>query len=200
MNTENRIITIIGEHADETEDEILSRKVTDIDKVAKTFWLIKKISDKTQKEVQEFCENSESEVKIYFISPASKANPTKGKTVNKEYFDGDKWEKIPKGISPVTGNGYAFILKKLEMQENSKKENVELFTQTKIDINEYAKESTGGELEPIKFNTNTSTILAIKEDMTSHPNKNISNIRTVWAVGTLEKPYYVQVRATNQSD
>jgi len=30
--------------------------------------------------------------------------------------------------------------------------------------------------------------------MTSHENKNISNIRTVWAVGTLEKPYYVKVR------
>ena len=191
MNTENRIITIIGEHADETEDEILSRKVTDIDKIGKTFWLIKKISDKTQKEVQEFCENSESEVKIYFISPASKANPTKGKTVNKEYFDGDNWKKIPEGISPVTGKGYAFILKKLEMQDNSPKENFELFTQTKIDINEYAKEEA---LEPIKFNTNTSTILAIKEDMTAHPKKNISNIRTVWAVGTLEKPYYVKVR------
>jgi hypothetical protein len=193
MKTENRIITIIGPHAGETEDKILSRKVSDIEKADKTFWLIKEISDKTLKEVQEFCENSESEVKIYFISPATPkgARDTKDKTVNKEYFDGDNWKKIPEGISPVTGKGYAFILKKLEMQDNSPKENFELFTQTKIDINEYAKESA---LEPIKFSQKTSTILAIKEDMTSHPNKNISNIRTVWAVGTLEKPYYVKVR------
>ena len=191
MKTENRIITIIGPHAGETEDKILSRKVSDIEKAGKTFWVIKKISEKTLKEVQEFCENSKSEVKIYFISPAAKANPTKSDTKNKEYFDGDNWEKIPEGISPVTGDGYAFILKKLEMQENSPNKSFELFTQTKIDINEYAKEEA---LEPIKFNTNTSTILAIKEDMTSHENKNISNIRTVWAVGTLEKPYYVKVK------
>ena len=191
MKTENRIITIVGPHAGETEDKILSRKVSDIEKAGKTFWVIKKISEKTLKEVQEFCENSKSEVKIYFISPAAKAKPTKSDTKNKEYFDGDNWEKIPEGISPVTGKGYAFILKKLEMQDNSPKENFELFTQTKIDINEYAKESA---LEPIKFSQKTSTILAIKEDMTSHENKNISNIRTVWAVGTLEKPYYVKVK------
>ena len=63
------------------------------------------------------------------------------------------------------------------MQENSPNKSFELFTQTKIDINEYAKEEA---LEPIKFNTNTSTI------------------RTVWAVGTLEKPYYVKVRNNDE--
>ena len=81
------------------------------------------------------------------------------------------------------------------MQENSPNKSFELFTQTKIDINEYAKEEA---LEPIKFNPNTSTILAIKEDMTAHPKINISNIRTEWGVGTLEKPYYVKVRNNDE--
>ena len=191
MNTENRIITIIGPHACETEDRILSRKVCDIKKEGKTFWVIKAISKKTKKtlkEVQEFCENSESEVKIYFISPASPANPTKGKTVNKEYFDGDNWEKIPEGISPVTGDGYAFILSKLDLKTD---ENINIY-----DYAEYPKEPD----MPVIFSNFGSTICAIKKDTSDHPkrmHKNSSgtkNIRTVWAVGTLEKPYYVKVR------
>jgi len=190
MNTENRIITIIGPHACETEDRILSRKVCDIKIAGKTFWLIKAISEKTLKEVQEFCENSESEVKIYFISPATPkgARPTKDKTVNKEYWDGDNWEKIPEGISPVTGKGYAFILSKLDLKTD---ENINIY-----DYAEYPKESD----MPVIFSNRASTICAIKEDMSDHPkrmHKNSSgtkNIRTVWAVGTLEKPYYVKVR------
>ena len=197
MNTEKRIFTIVGPHAQETKNSIFDRKIKDIEKVGETFWVIKKISNKSLEEVQEFCEKGK--VKIYFISPSTKgaAKDTKY-TENNEYSkDGKCWKEISEEISNVTGSGYAFILESLEMKENSKENHNELFTetQTKIDINKYAKYSPDdAELQPMKFNSNASTILAKKENMACHKNKMKSNIRQVWAVGTLKYPYYVRVR------
>ena len=175
MNKEKIIFTIVGPHAKENLDDIFSRKKRDIKKEGKTFWVIKRIKQKKPNDVQEFCKNPD--VKIYFISPATKdgAQDTKSNTKNKEYSEDNKcWNKLP--ISKVTGTGKdcAFILDSLEMKNNCE-----------IDINHYAEESH----KPVEFLRGASTICAIKEDMTSHPNRLKSNIRKVWAVGTLKYPY-----------
>ena len=66
MKNEKSIFTIIGPHAGELPDSIISRKIKDIKKVGQTFWVIKAIKGKKPIEVQKFCENSE--IKILFIS------------------------------------------------------------------------------------------------------------------------------------
>tara|TARA_B100000700_G_scaffold191401_1_gene210800 strand:- start:187 stop:729 length:543 start_codon:yes stop_codon:yes gene_type:complete len=179
MKNEKSIFTIIGPHAGELPDSIISRKIKDIKKVGQTFWVIKAIKGKKPIEVQKFCENSE--IKILFISPATMggAEDTKSTCPNKEYSkDNLNWTRLP-DISKVIGDGYAFILDSLEIKKDSY-----------IDINKYAEESN----IPLKFNQSASTICSIKSDMTSHPNRMKSNKRQLIAIGKLKAPYCVWVR------
>jgi hypothetical protein len=48
------IISVIGPHAHETENTIFKRKIEDINKVGKTFWLTKSHQSKPDM-VQQFC-------------------------------------------------------------------------------------------------------------------------------------------------
>ena len=173
-----KILSVMGPHAGESVENIFSRKISDIEKVGITFWLIKSYKSKPIY-VQGFCRNSN--VHIYFISPSVKggAKDTKNQTINKQFSSDElNWNNIPENITPVTGEGYAFILDSLEMSNST------------IDLNEYAEEAD----TPIKFQLGCSTVCAIKENMTSHVDRVKSNIRDVWAVGRLKEPYCVWVR------
>jgi hypothetical protein len=97
------IISVMGDHAGESVDQIFHRKATDIERTAKTFWLMK--SPKARPvQVQVLCKK----IPAYtiFIEPATRggARPTTREDAAREYSeDGQVWHRIPEGISPVTG-------------------------------------------------------------------------------------------------
>jgi hypothetical protein len=180
MNSGKKILSVMGPHAGESVKNIFSRKISDIKKVGKTFWVTKSYKSQPT-DVQSFCENSN--VRIYFISPSAEggAKDTTNQVINTQFSsDRHNWNNIPENISPVTGAGYAFILDLLEITTNKP-----------IDLNEYAEAPD----TPIKFQQGCSTICAIKADMTLHEKRMRSNNRKIWAIGRLKEPYCVWVRS-----
>lgn len=108
LNEKFVIISVMGLHAGESSQQIFSRKISDIQRIGKTFWVIQSYKSnppKVQTLLQK-AKTAEKDVFCIFISPSTKggAKPT---TENKkaDSFSLDKfhWEKLPAGLSPVTG-------------------------------------------------------------------------------------------------
>ena len=55
------VISIMGPHAGESEDEIFQRKIDDISKIGLTFWLIRSHQAKPNM-VQEICQSAKKEI------------------------------------------------------------------------------------------------------------------------------------------
>lgn len=191
--TENKyaIISIIGPHAGECEEEIFARKIMDSKKFGRTFWLVRSWQDKPDI-VQAFCtqaQNEDQKVHCIFIEPSSRggATPTKTSTLAKQYSkDNVNWLELPNGLSSVTGkidgSAYALVFDNLDLQE------------TLLDLWNYASSETTS--EPVKIRQGASTICAIKKDMSAIPetNKIKSRYRRIVAVGRLCDPYGVWLR------
>lgn len=97
------VVSVIGDHAGESVDDIFKRKIADIQRTGITFWLIKAPKARPA-QVQALCRNIP--VFTIFVNPATKggARPTTTETVAGEYStDGEFWHRLPQGISPVTG-------------------------------------------------------------------------------------------------
>jgi len=118
------ILSVIGPHAGETEKIIFKRKIEDINNVGKTFWLIKSHQSKPDI-VQQFCRIGLREnlnFYCFFIEPSKSgsAKPTK-KDMSAGSFsvDGERWQKLPQGLGPVTGkidkNAYALVFDDLKI-------------------------------------------------------------------------------------
>ena len=193
-NIENEqfvILSVIGPHAGETEDEIFRRKIRDISNIGKTFWLIKSYNAKPDL-VQQFCRYARAESRntfTVFIEPSTKggAIPTKESSGAREYSeDKTKWTGFPIGLTPVTGkidgNTFALIFDRLEL----------LPTRTNIDLWNYA--GFFNQENPITIRQGGSTLCAIKKDMSRCKNKIKSRFRRVVAVGKLCNPYCVWLR------
>ena len=97
------VVSVMGDHAGEGVDAIFKRKIADIGRTGKTFWLMRSPKARPA-QVQEIC----GTVPVYtvFVEPATKggARPTTTETAAREYsVDGESWHRLPEGISPVTG-------------------------------------------------------------------------------------------------
>lgn len=188
-NIKYAIISVIGTHANESEEEIFRRKVIDIENIGLTFWL-QKSRKATPKMVQMICSASESENKpryCLFIESATKggAVPTKESDKAKEYSkDGINWRKIPDGLSPVTGkidvNAYALILNRLDMVNDI------------IDLWAYA--DFYNQDKPLKFILGASTVCAIKRDTELNKDRMKARYRKVLAIGELSEPFCVYLK------
>ena len=177
-SSKKKIFSVMGPHANENAEGIFSRKIKDIEDTGQTFWVMNSYKSKPIY-VQDFCKNDF--VEVFFISPSSKGGAKDTKTINKNTQHSknkQNWVDIPSNISPVTGKGYALILSSLEMNKSL------------INLHEYGESKD----TPIKFRQGCSTVCAIKENMFHHEDRMKSNIREVWAVGTLKYPYCVWVR------
>ena len=179
------IISVMGDHAGEGVDAIFDRKATDIERTAKTFWLMRSPKARPA-QVQALCNN----IPTYtiFVEPATKggARPTTREAAASEYSeDGQVWYRLPKGISPVTGkidtSAAALVFDMMTTAVNGT-----------LDLWDYGDFSDTQ--KPLKFILGCSTVCAIRKDMTSHPERMKSRYRRVVAVARLAVPYCVWLR------
>jgi hypothetical protein len=181
----NKIISVVGPHANESLDQIFQRKINDIDITGFSFWVAGS-SSANPRIVQNFCFLNKPSY-IVFINPGqiNGATNTKISAVN-HFFSEDKinWNPISDKISNVTGKSYAFILNTLDIIQDKN---------LIIDLNYYAKFPDN--IDPIKINIWQSTFCTIyNENMKNHPNRMKSNIRKIIAIGKLKEPYSVWVK------
>jgi len=185
------VISVMGSHASENEDEIFDRKIDDIEVSRRTFWLIKSYKakpDMVQTISSQANMNGEN-VHCIFIEPSSAGGsvPTKSSNPAKMYSsDKLRWSEFPKGISPVTGkidgNAYALVFNELKLVDSV------------IDLWDYADFFNPS--KPLKIMQGASTLCAIKKDMSKIPFRERikSRFRRIVAVGKLCSPYGVWVK------
>jgi hypothetical protein len=175
----------MGDHAGEGVDAIFKRKIVDIQRTGKTFWLIKSPKARPA-QVQEICRAIPAFT--IFVHPAAKggARPTTTETAAGEYSaDGKSWHRLPQGIGLVTGklDGGASALVF---------DNMETAASGILDLWGYADFSDPQ--KPLKFILGCSTVCAVRENMTSHSGRMKSRYRGVVAVARLAEPYCVWLR------
>jgi len=167
------VISVMGSHAGENEDEIFDRKIEEIEVSRRTFWLIKSYKakpDMVQTISSQANMNGEN-VHCIFIEPSSAGGsvPTKSSNSAKMYSS-DKliWSEFPKVISQVTGkidgNAYALVLNELKLVDSV----------SVIDLWDYADFFNPS--KPLKIMQGASTLCAVKKDMRRHHLKKESNL------------------------
>jgi hypothetical protein len=179
------IISVMGDHAGEDVNAIFYRKANDIERAAKTFWLMKSPKARPA-QVQVLCKK----IPAYtiFIEPATKggARPTTREDAASEYSeDGQVWYRLPEGISPVTGkidtSAAALVFDMMTTAVNGT-----------LDLWDYGDFSDTH--MPLKFRLGCSTVCAFRKDMTPHPERMKSRYREIVAVARLAEPYCVWLR------
>lgn len=185
------LISVMGPHASESEQEIFDRKISDIEKIGKTFWLIRSRCAKPDM-VQAICseaKNANQEVYCLFIDPSSRggSTPTKTSVPARMYSEDERiWPELPQDLSPVTGkidrNAYAIIFDNLEVYEGL------------LDLWNFADFNNLS--EPLRIAQGASTLCAVRKDMSTVPNskKIKSRHRNIVAIGRLCEPYGVWLR------
>ncbi len=179
------VISVMGDHAGEGVDTIFSRKIADIDRTGKTFWLMRSPKARPP-QVQGICQTAPAYT--IFIAPAAKggARPTTTEDSACEYAeDRQVWIPLPQDISPVTGkldNSAAALV--FDMLTTEVSGMLDLWNYG--DLSDIRK--------PVKFILGCSTICAVQKDMTTHPGKMKSRYRNVVAIARIAKPYCVWLR------
>lgn len=98
------IISVMGPHAGENNENIFNRKINDIMRLGFSYWIIRSSGAKVET-VQAFFEG-EDNAYVIFVTPStsSAAIPTaSSQPARLISFDGHFWKKIPDEMSPVTG-------------------------------------------------------------------------------------------------
>jgi hypothetical protein len=183
------VISVIGSHAGESEEQIFLRKLGDIRNAGKTFWVIN--SNKVKPDiVQKLCKEAEKQNQnalVVFVggSSSSAAKPTKtAERANQYSKDKTLWEHFPENLSPVTGKidkgTCALVFNHLE------------FVNDNFDFWDYADFSN--EDQPIITSLFASSVCASRKNMANHPNKMKSHNRRIIAIGRFCEPYGVWLR------
>ena len=185
MAAPNCVVSVMGDHAGEDAGDIFDRKKADINRLGKTFWLMRSSKARPAK-VQGMC----TTIPAYtiFIEPATKrgSRPTTAEDAAKEYSD-DRvlWHRLPEGLSPVTG----------KLDAGATALVFDMMTTDVIgtlDLWEYGELS--GTPKPLRFVLGSSTVCSIRKDTKSHPDKMKSRYRGIVAVARLADPFCVWVR------
>ncbi len=178
-------MSVMGGHAGEGSDAIFDRKAADIQRVGRTFWLIKSPGARPP-DVHALCPGVPGYA--MFIEPAVKggARPTTSQNKAVEFSaDRESWQRLPEGMSPVTGRvdsvATALVFDILTTDVNSI-----------VDLWQYADSRNSH--NPLRFILGRSTICAVKADMTSHPKRMKSRYRQIVAAARLAPPYCVWLR------
>jgi len=187
---EYSVISVMGPHAGEDADAIFARKIADIRDAGRTFWVIhshRATPDMIQR-IGKIVRSKSGEPVCAFLTPSSPggAVPTKTASVALEYsIDQLRWEKLPSGISPVTGqitrSACALVFDQLV-----------LCPSTTFDLWQYA--DFFNPEEPVKIRQGASTIGVVTGNTSAHPDRMKSHIRQVMAVGRLVEPFAVWLR------
>jgi 5-methylcytosine-specific restriction endonuclease McrA len=177
------VFSVIGPHAGEEMAVIFARKRADIAAVGRTFWMVRSHLSKPPV-VQALCEDGG--VPCYFLEPARAGGsvPTTVSQAATAYSaDGENWEDMPEGLSPVTGNlagkgGWALVLESLEVP-------IEEMT---VDLADFVAAEGN---TPLVFRQGASTVCA----KAALEGPRVKNVRRVAVMGMLVAPYCVWIRA-----
>jgi lipopolysaccharide export LptBFGC system permease protein LptF len=176
------IISVMGPHAGESSEEIFSRKIADVEKTGKTFWVINsyKSNPTIINEIKQSALKENENVYCLFIEASTKkgARPTTESKKATEYSEDKQiWKLFNKKNSPVTGNirknSYAMVFDELSIIESKSEFNL-------WDYGDFDKQT-----EPILPKLGVSTWCGIKKNMSNHPDKIKSNLRKIMAVAKL---------------
>ena len=181
----NCVVSVMGDHAGEAAAEIFNRKRTDINRLGKTFWLMRS-SKARPAQVQGMC----ATIPAYtiFVEPATKggARPSKAEDPSREYsVDRVLWHRLPEELSPVTGKldaGATALV--FDMMTTDVKGTLDLW--------EYGELSETP--KPLRFVLGCSTVCSVRMDTKSHPERMKSRYRGIVAVARLADPFCVWVR------
>ena len=192
MMSKYAVISVMGPHAGESEVQIFRRKREDIDRIGRTFWLHK--SNKAAPSlVQQLCKRAKTEGSDSFCIFIESSSPggsqaAKSATPATRYSE-DKivWHDFPDGLGPVTGNlerggAHALIFDQLDSADRI----------AHINLWDYADFSN--QEMPLITKIGQSTVCAIKKDTNRNPQRMMSPMRRILAVGRLSEPYCVYLR------
>lgn len=173
LGADRVILSVMGAHAGEAEDEIFSRKIWDVANTGKTFWVYGSHSARPAL-VQDFGAKY-----VLFLEPSSKngARPTTTSARASAFsLNRSSWISIPEKLSPVTGRmpGYAFVFSKLS-----------LCADAEVDLWSYSEESWSYVTKAVRFKLGASTLLARRGDTSWSHDKLRSRFRRIMAVGEL---------------
>ena len=179
------IISVMGAHAGESVDVIFNRKIADIERTGKTFWLMR--SPKARPiQVQDICKSSPAYT--IFVEPAFKggARPATSNDAAKEHSADKKiWIQLPNGVGPVIGkidsNATVLVFNRMTTNVSG---NIDLWKYSDFSVEE----------KPLKFILGCSTVCVIQKDMSTHPDIIKSRYRGIIAVAKLTEPYCVWLR------
>ena len=184
------VFSEMGPHAGEYPDAIFTRKIADVRKTGRTFWLVRSHLAKPDM-IQELCSVAVQQAcntLCLFLEPSSRggAVPTKSKVAASEYSpDFSTWYPLPTGVGPVTGritpSACALVFDRLTMRKSEV-----------IDLWDYA--NFFDPQQPITIRQGASTVCAIAKDTRTHPDRMNSHLRTVIAIGRLVEPFSVWLR------
>jgi hypothetical protein len=195
------VISVMGPHAGESERAIFERKINDVHRIGRTFWLINSHRAEPPMVQRLLSEAKKERANCYcvFIAPSSQGGAVHASTSDsaKSYSkDGLIWHNLPSGLSPVTGRinrkTCALVFDQLELTHSN----------SYLDLWNYADffnqdlPISGSRHLPRgkKFIQGFSTVCAIKKDMSSHKDRMKSNHRRITAIGRICDPYCVYLR------
>jgi hypothetical protein len=193
------MLSVMGPHAGESNNQIFKRKIDDVAKVGNTFWLVRSSRSRpniVQPFVTEALKHSAA-VYCVFISPASvggaeetssatKATRFSGHAERPDARDQSAWSALPAGLGPVTGHldgaAHALILDELQLVHGQE-----------LSLWDWAEFGPAG--LPIRTRQGSSTLCAVRKNTSSHPDRMKSGTRSIVAIGRLAKPYSVWLDA-----
>ena len=187
---EYNLVSVMGSHAGEGCDAIFMRKIGDIRNAGRTFWVIR--SHKARPDMVQVigasARDQSREPLCVFLAPSSPggAVPTKTASAATEYsVDRFKWQSLPHGISPVTGqitrSTCALVFDQLCLCDSSV-----------LDLWQYADFFNLG--QSVKIRQGASTVGVVRGDTSAHPDRLKSRFRQMMAVGRLTEPFAVWLR------
>ena len=184
------MLSVMGPHAGEDSDAIFARKIADIRKAGRTFWVIR-----SHKAKPDMIQTIGSTVRARsgaplcaFVAPSSPggAIPTKTSCAATEYsIDRSEWQALPSGITPVTGqmtrSTCALVFDHLCLCESSV-----------VDLWQYADFFNAQ--QSVRIRQGASTVGVVRGDTSEHSDRMKSRLRRVMAVGRLVEPFAVWLR------
>ncbi len=112
------VVSVIGPHANESVDAIFKRKMDDVRSIGQTLWLVTS-SKVNPLDVQAMCQLSSIGYVVFVESSGAPRPTTTGTAASRYSADHRIWQRLPSGLSPVTGklgrSAKAFIFDSLEL-------------------------------------------------------------------------------------
>lgn len=184
------MLSVVGSHAGESSGEIFQRKIADIDRVGRTYWVICSHGarpDMVQAVGQAVSRRAREALCAFLTASApGGAVPTKASSLASEYStDQSNWQLLPAGISPVTGqltpSTCALVFDRLSLQPGAA-----------ADLWHYG--DFFDQERPVKIRLGSSTVCVSPRDTSTYPERMKSHFREVLAVGRLAEPFAVWLR------